>query len=225
MAQDRMPEIPADQMTDAQKTAASEFAEGRGYAVRGPFAAMLRSPEVMLRAKAMGDYVRFKSTIPARLNELAIIITARQWSQNYEWQAHRPLAEKAGIRPEIAQAIADGRRPIGMGADEEIGAPHGCANAPAVTRQGTHGMAADKAGCAKYRRQASLLAPQHAYHLRIQWHLRASNNATARGCEAAQARRVGAVDPGPIAVGLPSSRRRCQEPRRLQLTRGAPRSR
>jgi 4-carboxymuconolactone decarboxylase len=120
MAQDRMPEIAADQMTDAQKKAASEFAEGRGYAVRGPFAAMLRSPEVMLRAKAMGDYVRFKSTIPTQLNELAIIITARQWSQNYEWQAHRPLAEKAGIRPEIAQAIADGRRPSGMSSDEEI---------------------------------------------------------------------------------------------------------
>ena len=120
MAQDRMPEIPADKMTDAQKKAASEFAEGRGYAVRGPFAAMLRSPEVMLRAKAMGDYVRFKTTIPARLNELAIIITARQWTQNYEWQAHRPLAEKAGLRPEITQAIADGRRPIGMAEYEEI---------------------------------------------------------------------------------------------------------
>src|SRR5262245_59101499 len=120
MAQDRMPEIPADQMTDAQKKAASELSEGRGYAVRGPFAAMLRSPEVMLRAKAMGDYVRFKSSIPARLNELAIIITARQWCQSYEWQAHRPLAEKAGIRPEIAQAIADGRRPTGMSGDEEL---------------------------------------------------------------------------------------------------------
>jgi 4-carboxymuconolactone decarboxylase len=120
MAQDRMPAIPVDKMTDAQKKAASEFAEGRGYAVRGPFAAMLRSPEVMLRAKAMGDYVRFKSTIPARLNELAIIITARQWVQNYEWQAHRPLAEKAGLNPRIAQAIADGHRPAGMAADEEI---------------------------------------------------------------------------------------------------------
>jgi 4-carboxymuconolactone decarboxylase len=120
MAQDRMPQIPADKMTEPQKKAAAEFAEGRGYAVRGPFAAMLRSPEVMLRAKAMGDYLRFKSTIPPRLNELAILITARQWGQNYEWQAHRPLAEKAGLKPEIAQAIADGRRPTGMAADEEI---------------------------------------------------------------------------------------------------------
>jgi 4-carboxymuconolactone decarboxylase len=119
MAQDRMPPIPADEMTEQQKKAAAEFAEGRGYAVRGPFAPMLRSPEVMLRAKAMGDYLRFKSTIPPRLNELAILITARQWAQNYEWQAHRPLAEKAGLRAEIAQAVADGRRPAGMAADEE----------------------------------------------------------------------------------------------------------
>jgi 4-carboxymuconolactone decarboxylase len=102
-----MPEIPADKLTDAQKKASAEFAEGRGYAVRGPFAAMLRSPEVMLRAKAMGDYLRFKSTIPPRLNEFAILITARQWTQNYEWQAHRPLAEKAGLKPEISQAIAE----------------------------------------------------------------------------------------------------------------------
>ena len=120
MAQDRMPEIPADKMTDAQKKAAADFAEGRGYAVRGPFAAMLRSPEVMLRAKAMGDYLRYKSTIPPRLNEFAILITARQWGQNYEWQAHRPIAEKAGLNPEIAQAVADGRHPAGMAADEEV---------------------------------------------------------------------------------------------------------
>ena len=120
MALERMPEIPADKLTEAQKKASAEFAEGRGYAVRGPFAAMLRSPEVMLRAKAMGDYLRFKSTIPPRLNEFAILITARQWSQSYEWHAHRPLAEKAGLNPEIALAVADGRRPAGMAADEEL---------------------------------------------------------------------------------------------------------
>jgi 4-carboxymuconolactone decarboxylase len=120
MAQERMGQIAADKMTEAQKRAASEFAAGRGYDVRGPFAVMLRSPEVMLRAKAMGDYVRFKSALPPRLNELAIIITARQWVQNYEWHAHRPLAEKAGLRPAIAQAIAEGRRPAGMAADEEV---------------------------------------------------------------------------------------------------------
>src|SRR6476661_2024835 len=112
-AQDRMPPIPADKRTEV-------FAEGRGYAVRGPFVPLIRSPEVMLRAKAMGDYLRFKSVLPPRINEMVIIITAREWTQNYEWNSHHPAALKAGLRPEIADAIADGRRPTGMAEDEEI---------------------------------------------------------------------------------------------------------
>ena len=119
-AQDRMPPIPADKLTEAQKKAAEAFAEGRGYAVRGPFVPLLRSPEVMLRAKAMGDYLRFKSTLAPRLNEMVILITARAWTQNYEWTAHYPLALKAGLRAEIADAIAQGSRPVGMAEDEEI---------------------------------------------------------------------------------------------------------
>ena len=120
MAQERLGVIEPDKMTEAQKKAAAEFAEGRGYAVRGPFAALIRSPEVMLRAKAMGDYIRFKSTIPPKLNELAILVTARQWGQSYEWHAHAPLAIKAGLNPEIAKAVAEGRRPTGLDADEEL---------------------------------------------------------------------------------------------------------
>jgi 4-carboxymuconolactone decarboxylase len=119
-SQERFPALSPEQMTEAQKAASREFAEGRGYAVRGPFSVLLRSPEVMLRAKAMGDYLRFKSSIPPHLNEFAICITARFWGQNYEWHAHRPLAEKAGLKPEIAEAIAEGRRPLGMSEDEEI---------------------------------------------------------------------------------------------------------
>jgi 4-carboxymuconolactone decarboxylase len=119
MAQDRMPPIPADKLTEAQKKAAETFAEGRGYQVRGPFVPLIRSPEVMLRAKAMGDYLRFKSVLEPRINEMVIIITAREWTQQYEWQAHQPAALKAGLRREIADAIADGRRPAGMAEDEE----------------------------------------------------------------------------------------------------------
>src|SRR5262245_26675746 len=107
-AQDRMPPLAADKMTEAQKKAAEAFAEGRGYAVRGPFVPLIRSPEVMLRAKAMGDYLRFKSTLGPRLNEMVILITAREWSQQYEWQAHYPIALKEGLRRETAEAIADG---------------------------------------------------------------------------------------------------------------------
>jgi 4-carboxymuconolactone decarboxylase len=119
-AQERMPPIPADKLTDAQKKAAETFAEGRGYQVRGPFVPLIRSPEVMLRAKAMGDYLRFKSTLGPRLNEMVILITAREWTQQYEWNAHHPEAMKAGLRREIADAIAEGSRPAGMAEDEEI---------------------------------------------------------------------------------------------------------
>src|SRR6516165_7726511 len=118
-AQDRMPPIAADQLTDAQKKAADEFSQGRGYAIRGPFVPLIRSPEVMLRAKAMGDYLRFKSTLGSRLNEMVILIAAREWSQQYEWQAHYPMALKEGLRRDIADAIADGRHPTGMAEDEE----------------------------------------------------------------------------------------------------------
>ena len=114
-----MPPLAADKMTEAQKKAAEAFAEGRGYAVRGPFVPLIRSPEVMLRAKAMGDYLRFKSTLGPRLNEMIILITAREWSQQYEWHAHVSIALKEGLRREIADAIADGRRPAGMAEDEE----------------------------------------------------------------------------------------------------------
>ena len=119
-ASDRMPPIAADKLTDAQKKAAETFAEGRGYAVRGPFVPLIRSPEVMLRAKAMGDYLRFKSTLGSRLNEMVILITAREWTQQYEWHAHHALALKAGLDPKIADAIATGDRPVGMAEDEEI---------------------------------------------------------------------------------------------------------
>jgi 4-carboxymuconolactone decarboxylase len=119
LAQDRMPPIPADKYTEAQKKAAEEFSGGRGYEVRGPFVPLIRSPEVMLRAKAMGDHLRFKSALAPRLSEMIILITAREWTQQYEWVAHHDIAIKAGLRNDIADAIADGRRPVGMAEDEE----------------------------------------------------------------------------------------------------------
>src|SRR6516162_7373999 len=118
-AQDRMPPIPADRLTDAQKKAIEEFKAARSTDISGPFVPLLRSPEVMTRARAMGDYLRFKSALPPRLSEFAILITSRQWTQNYEWNAHEPLARRAGLKPEIIAAVAEGRRPTGMAADEE----------------------------------------------------------------------------------------------------------
>ena len=88
VAQDRMPPIPPEKMTDAQKKAAAEFAASRKAEVFGPFVPLLRSPEVMLAAMAMGDYLRYRSTLPRHLNELAILVTARHWTQQYEWNLH-----------------------------------------------------------------------------------------------------------------------------------------
>ena len=118
-AQERLPPIPPERMTEAQKKAVEEFRAARNAEVGGPFAPLLRSPEVMNRARAMGDYLRFKSVLGPHLNEMVILITAREWSQQYEWQAHHTIALKEGLRREIADAIADGRRPTGMADDEE----------------------------------------------------------------------------------------------------------
>lgn len=120
VAQDRMPPIPAERLTEAQKQAVEAFKAARNADLSGPFWPLLRSPEVMSRARAMGDYLRFTSVLPPRLSEFAIIITARQWTQNYEWDVHAPLAEKGGLRPAIVAAVADGRRPEGMAEDEDV---------------------------------------------------------------------------------------------------------
>jgi 4-carboxymuconolactone decarboxylase len=115
---DRLPPIPAEKMTAVQKKAAEEFTAGRGYSPRGPFAVMLRSPEVMLRAKAMGDYLRFRNVLPKRVSEMVILITAREWTQQYEWVHHYGFAVEAGLDKAVIEAIADGSRPSAMKEDE-----------------------------------------------------------------------------------------------------------
>ena len=116
-AQDRMPPIPAGKLTEAQKKAVAEFEAARGT-VSGPWAVILRSPEMMNRARSLSDYLRFKSSLPPRLSELVILITAREWTQQYEWNAHYSLAMKGGLSPDIAKAVAEGRRPDKMADDE-----------------------------------------------------------------------------------------------------------
>ena len=117
--QDRMPPIPSDKLTDAQKKAIEEFKAARSVDISGPFVPLLRSPEVMSRARAMGDYLRYKSSLPPRLSEFVILLTARRWTQQYEWHAHQPLALQGGLRAEVVTAIAAGRRPDGMTEDED----------------------------------------------------------------------------------------------------------
>jgi 4-carboxymuconolactone decarboxylase len=117
-AADRLPTIPPGQYSEEQKRAAEEFRAARNVAVFGPFEPMMHSPQLMSQARAMGDYLRYKSAIGNVLSELAILIAAREWTQDYEWTVHAPIALKAGIRPDIVEAIADGRRPEAMSEDE-----------------------------------------------------------------------------------------------------------
>jgi 4-carboxymuconolactone decarboxylase len=118
---DRMPAIPAAKLTAEQKKAAEEFKAGRGYEPRGPFAVMLRSPQVMLCAKAMGDYLRFRNVLKGHIREMVILFTAREWTQHYEWSHHYKIGLEEGLDRSIADAIAEGRRPEKM-SDEEAAA-------------------------------------------------------------------------------------------------------
>lgn len=86
----------------------------------GPFNVMLRSPGIGNLVQALGGEIRFKSSLPPKLNELAIMVTARFWTSQYEWFAHCKLALEAGLDPAIAKDVAENRRPANMDADEAI---------------------------------------------------------------------------------------------------------
>jgi len=132
-AGDRFPVLSPEQLTPEQtKLVQSLLAGPRGGGAaptpqavtrlleRGPFNAWMRSPELGNRLQKVGEYVRFNTSLPLRLNELAILITARHWTSQYEWYAHLPLALKAGLDPKIAAQLAEGKRPTGMKEDEAV---------------------------------------------------------------------------------------------------------
>jgi 4-carboxymuconolactone decarboxylase len=119
-AQERMPPVSPDKYDAAQKKAAEDFQAARKAPVSGPFSILIRIPELMTANRMMGDYLRLKPSIGTTLSELVILITAREWTQDYEWHVHAPIALKQGISQEIIDAIAAGRRPTGMNEDQEI---------------------------------------------------------------------------------------------------------
>jgi 4-carboxymuconolactone decarboxylase len=116
----RLPTIGPANYDQEQKAAAAAFQQARGVPVFGPFEPLMYSPEVMTVARSMGDYLRYHSAIGNKLSEFAILLTAREWSQNYEWYVHYPIALKVGIRSETAQAIWEQKRPAAMEPDEEL---------------------------------------------------------------------------------------------------------
>jgi len=118
MKHDRLPPLPAEQWTAEQRAHADDIIRGPRGALLPPFVPLLRSPELMGHAQRMGEYLRYRSALGLRLSELAILVTARQWSQRVEWAIHAPIAEREGVSPETILAIAEGRRPPHMPADE-----------------------------------------------------------------------------------------------------------
>ena len=120
MAQDRMPPIPADKMTEEQKKAAEILLSGPRKAVDGPFVPLLRSPEFMNRLQKTGEYLRFNTKLGPINSEFIILIAARFWTQQFEWDTHAAIAAKQGVKPEVIAAIAEGRRPTDMTPDHEM---------------------------------------------------------------------------------------------------------
>jgi 4-carboxymuconolactone decarboxylase len=114
----RFKPLTYSELTPAQKTMADHLLAGERRGLGGPFNVLLRSPEMGDLAQALGAQVRFHSSLPRRLNELAIIMTARHWTAQYEWYAHKRAALDAGLNPAIVDAIAAGQRPASMQPDE-----------------------------------------------------------------------------------------------------------
>ncbi len=130
-ADQRFKPIPLENLTPEQRVLADAIRSGPRSAVKnsaaakpgplgGPFNVWLRSPGVGNIIQSLGAEIRFRSSLPPQLNELAILVTARRWTSQYEWFAHHRLALEAGLDPAIGADIAQGRRPQKMSKDEAI---------------------------------------------------------------------------------------------------------
>ena len=116
----RIPDLEPAEMNEVQKRLFDEIAGPRGGVVRGPFAIWLRNPELVDKANQLGNLLREGTSVPQRLSELAILCTARHWTAQYEWFAHRPHAETEGISPAVIDAIAARQTPVFEHEDERI---------------------------------------------------------------------------------------------------------
>jgi len=116
---DRFKPLTYAEMTAPQKKMFENLISGERRGAGGPFNVLLRSPEMGDLAQQFGASMRYHSSIPSKLNEMAIIITARHWTSQYEWSAHRRAAQTAGLSQSIIDAIAAGKRPASMAAEEE----------------------------------------------------------------------------------------------------------
>lgn len=117
---DRMPPIPEEKLSEAQRQAVADITAGPRGEIRGPFWPMLRSPGLMMSAHKVGEYTRYHCPLDRRINEMATLMAARAWTSQYAWNAHYGKTVKAGVKPSTLEAIAEGRRPVDMAKDEEV---------------------------------------------------------------------------------------------------------
>ncbi|HYM03543.1 MAG TPA: hypothetical protein VET85_11400, partial [Stellaceae bacterium] len=117
---DRFKPLTYAELTPEQKTMADHVLAGARGSMNGPYNVLLRSPEMGDLAQAYGAYTRFKSSIPHKLNELAILVTARFWTSQFEWSSHHKYGLEAGLSPALIDDLAAGRRPAEMQPDEAI---------------------------------------------------------------------------------------------------------
>jgi 4-carboxymuconolactone decarboxylase len=117
---DRMPPLPMDSLDEKQRKVADELIRGPRGGVKGPFIPLLRSPELVDRLGKVGEYLRFDSSLEARISEFVMLVVSREWTNQFEWAVHAPLALKNGVKQEVIGALAQGRYPKGMAQDEEI---------------------------------------------------------------------------------------------------------
>jgi 4-carboxymuconolactone decarboxylase len=120
MTQDRLPPIPESKWSAAQRECADEIIKGPRGGLIEPFIPLLRSPELCTHAQRMGEYLRYRSAIGLRLSELAILVTARHWSQEVEWAIHAPIAIREGIAESIVHAMGLNQKPQFVQADEQV---------------------------------------------------------------------------------------------------------
>jgi 4-carboxymuconolactone decarboxylase len=119
MVGDRFTPLTYAEMTAPQKKMFENLISGERRGASGPFNVLLRSPEMGDLAQQFGASMRYHSSIPPKLNELAIILTARHWTSHYEWYAHKRAALAAGLNQSIVDAVAAGTRPAAMAPDEQ----------------------------------------------------------------------------------------------------------
>ncbi len=120
LAAERFPEIPPSAMSPEQKAIMEAIASGPRKSASGPFKAWLVSPVLADRLQKVGEYVRFQSSLPKRLNEFAILLAGRTWNSQFEWAYHYPLALEAGVEPAVLDDLVAGREPKGMSPDEAL---------------------------------------------------------------------------------------------------------